>query len=159
MKPMSWRPSAPLGRPARLVVRRDAVRSMVCRESGPIFIWAGGQDDWRQVPSGTWQEEAGRLINTAPRSTLLLELEAGPRSRYDISLSWQQRPTMRLAVGPAGVVARGAARGAEQTADPGGYSVGLRPDGIVAVREEPGPEKAATAPPICSRAAIFPITA
>ena len=72
----------------------------------------------------------------------MLELEAGPRSRYDISLSWQQRPTMRLAVGPAGVVARGAARGAEQTADPGGYSVGLRPDGIVAVREEPGPEKA-----------------
>jgi hypothetical protein len=127
---------------ARLVVRRDAVRRMVCRESAPIFIWAGGQDDWRQVPSGTWREGAGRLTNTAPRSTLLLDLEAGPRSRYDISLSWQQRPTMRLAVGPAGVAARGAARGVEQTADPGGYSVELRPDGIVAVREEPGPEKA-----------------
>ena len=123
----------PADAPVRLRVRRDAVRSLFHGEAGATYLGggagSGGLAGWQQSPSGSWRDEAGRLASTALGATLFRDLEAGPRTRYDVTLSWQERPTLRIAVGA------GEAKGSTS-----GYRLEARPDGVVAVREENGPE-------------------
>lgn len=108
-------------------VRRDAVRSLFRGGAGTIHAGSGGLALWRQSPSAAWRDEAGRLATSTPGARIFREFQAGPRARYDVSLSWRERPTLRLAVG------------ASEAGDSlGGYRVELRPDGVVAVREEHG---------------------
>jgi|GEM_PF-720920 len=113
--------------PVRLRVRRDAVRSLFRGEAGATYSGSGGLAGWQQSPSGSWRDEAGRLASIAPGATLFRDLQAGPRTRYDITLSWLERPTLRIAVGVS-----------EAKDSSSGYRLELRPDGVVAVREENG---------------------
>jgi len=112
-----------LASPSRLVVRRDAVRGIF--RGAPVAIAAG--------PGGSAGSSAGKLAGT--RATLVAgeslfrDLKTGLRSRYDIALSWQERPTIRIAVGCDGA----------DDATPGyRLELGRDGDGIVAVREEEG---------------------
>ncbi len=116
------------GSPARVAVRRDDVQGLFRGDTGATHAGSGGLANWQQVPPDSWREEGGLLVSAATGATLFRDLKAGPRSRYDLSLSWQKRPTLRIAVGI------GAAR-----ETPGGYRLELGPDGMVAVREEQGP--------------------
>ena len=111
--------------PVRLRVRRNAVRSLYRGEAGAAYVGSSGLDGWLQSPSGTWRDEAGRLVSTVPGASLFRDLKAGPRARYDVTLSWRERPTLRLAVG-----------GGEAGDSSSGYRLELRPEGVVAVREE-----------------------
>ena len=120
----------PADAPVRLRVRREAVRSLFHGEAGASSFGSGGLAGWQQAPSGSWRDEAGRLASNASGATLFRDLQAGPRTRYDITLSWQERPTLRMAFGV------GEAKDSSR-----GYRLEVRPDGVVAVREENGPEE------------------
>ena len=120
----------PADAPVRLRVRRDAVRSLFHGEAGASSFGSGGLAGWQQAPSGSWRDEAGRLASNASGATLFRDLQAGPRTRYDITLSWQERPTLRMAFGVG-----------EAKDSSSGYRLEVRPDGVVAVREENGPEE------------------
>ncbi|MCX7414257.1 MAG: PDZ domain-containing protein, partial [Planctomycetia bacterium] len=113
--------------PVRLVVRRDAVKSVFRSELGATFIGSDGLASWQQGKPGTWRQEDGRLISAAPGAKLFREFKAGARTRYDLSLSWRQRPTVQIALGMGG---------AQEV--PGAYRLELGPGGMVAVREEKG---------------------
>ena len=106
-----------LASPSRLVVRRDAVQGIL--RGAPVTIAAGSDGSAGRV-AGT------RAILVAGES-LSRDLKTGLRSRYDIALSWQERPAMRIAVG---------CDGADDATQ--GYRLELGTDGIVAVREEEG---------------------
>lgn len=101
------------GSPSRLVVRQDAVTGIF--RGAPAAIAA--------APGSL----SGMRATLAAGESLSRNLQAGPRGRYDLSLSWQERPTMRIAVGDGG---------AESTL--GAYRLELGADGLVAVREEEG---------------------
>ena len=125
----------PADAPVRMRVRRDAVRSLFRGEAGARYFGdggfgGGGLSGWQQSPGGTWRDEAGRLASTAPGATLFRDLRAGVRTRYDITLSWRERPTLRIAL------AREESKDASS-----GYRLEVRPDGVVAVREEKGPKE------------------
>ena len=124
----------PADAPVRLRVRRAAVRSLFHGEAGASSFGSGGLGSgglagWQQAPSGSWRDEAGRLASTAPGATLFRDLQTGPRTRYDITLSWQERPTLRIAL-----------EGGQSKDPSSGYRLDVRPDGVVAVRQESGPE-------------------
>lgn len=114
--------------PAKLVVRRDAVKRAFRGDSEATFMGIDGLAAWQQGQPGTWREEGGRLTSTAPGAKLFREFKSGSRTRYDISLSWQQRPHLRIAVGSS------AARDSD-----GAYRLELGPAGMVVVREEKDP--------------------
>lgn len=120
----------PADAPVRLRVRRDAVRSLFHGEAGASYFGSGGLAGWQQAPSGSWRDEAGHLASTALGARLFRDIQTGPRTRYDITLSWQERPTLRMAVGAG-----------EAKDSTSGYRLEVRPDGVVAVREERGPEE------------------
>ena len=130
----------PADAPVGLRVRRDAVRRLFRGEAGASYFGGGGfggggsgnggLSGWQQSPAGMWRDEAGRLASTAPGATLFRDLRAGVRTRYDITLSWRERPTLRIAM------ARQESKDASS-----GYRLEVRPDGVVAVREETGPKK------------------
>ena len=113
--------------PARLVVRRDVVKSVFRGELGASFVGNDGLASWQQGKPDTWRQENGRLISAAPGAKLFREFKAGARTRYDLSLSWRQRPTVQIALGMGG---------AQEM--PGAYRLELGPGGMVAVREEKG---------------------
>ena len=113
--------------PVRLVVRRDAVKSVFRGKLGATFEGSDGLASWQQGKPGTWRQEDGRLISAEAGAKLFREFKAGSRTRYDLSLSWRQRPTVRIALGMDG---------AQEM--PGAYRLELGPDGMVAVREEKG---------------------
>jgi hypothetical protein len=125
----------PADAPGRLRVRRDAVQSLFRGEAGATYFGGGGGGNgglsgWQQSPAGTWRDEAGRLASTAPGATLFRDLRAGIRTRFDITLSWRERPTLRIAF---------AREESKDTSS--GYRLEVRPDGVVAVREEKGGKK------------------
>jgi hypothetical protein len=124
----------PADAPVRLRVRRDAVRSLFRGEAGATYFVGGGGNvglsGWQQSPVGAWRDEAGRLASTAPGAMLFRDLRAGVRTRYDITLSWPERPTLRIAM---------AREESKDTSS--GYRLEVRPDGVVAVREERGPKE------------------
>ncbi len=113
--------------PVRLVLRRDAVKSVFRGELGASFVGNDGLASWQQGKPETWRQENGRLISAAPGAKLFREFKAGARTRYDLSLSWRQRPTVQIALGMGG---------AQEV--PGAYRLELGPGGMVAVREEKG---------------------
>jgi len=80
---------------------------------------------WRPSPADTWREVAGRWTNTTSDAAVFRDFPADEAARYDLAISWQQRPTIRIAFD---------ADAADASAE--GYRVELLPDGIVAVREE-----------------------
>ena len=113
--------------PTRLMVRRDVVKSVFRSELGATFMGSDGLASWQQGKPETWRQEDGRLISAAAGAKLFREFKAGSRTRYDLSLSWRQRPTVQIALGMDG---------AQEM--PGAYRLELGPDGMVAVREKKG---------------------
>ena len=115
----------PAAATARSILRRDAVRG-ISRGPGGMGITApGGLVDWQEQPPDGWREEAGRIVSGTARTGLFRDLKSGPRVRYDIALSWPQRPTLQIGL---------ACDGAKDAALP--YCLELSPEGMVAVREE-----------------------
>mgnify|MGYP003332956648 CR=1 FL=1 len=110
-----------------VAVRREAVKGLFRVAAGANVVGTGGLVSWRQMPPDSWRESGGRLVSGVSGATLFRDLEAGPRARYDLSLSWEKPPTLQLAVGVA----------ADQKT-PGGYRLEFGPAGLVAVREEAG---------------------
>jgi hypothetical protein len=122
----------PVATPTRLVVPRAALWGMFRSDSEAVYAGPGGLAGWQQAPPESWREEAGRLANTTEGASLFRDLpsrdaRAGLRTRYDMTLSWQERPTLRIAVACSGVADLQRA-----------FCLELRPEGLVAVREEGG---------------------
>ena len=130
-----------------VAVRREAVKGLFRVAAGANVVGTGGLVSWRQMPPDSWRESGGRLVSGVSGATLFRDLEAGPRARYDLSLSWEKPPTLQLAVGVA----------ADQKT-PGGYRLEFGPAGLVAVREEAGAAGAVPAGPISSRVERRPKT-
>ena len=105
--------------PSRIVVRRDAVQGIF--RGAPAVIAAGS--------GGSTGSLTGTRATLVAGESLTRDLKTGPRSRYDIALSWQERPTMRIAV---------ACGGADDATHGYRLELGTEGDGIVAVREEEG---------------------
>ncbi|MFM7290341.1 MAG: hypothetical protein ACKO6B_03800 [Planctomycetia bacterium] len=117
----------PAASPVSVAVRRAAVRGLFREAAGTTVAEGGGLAGWQQSPAGSWREEGGRLTSNAAGATIFRDLGAGPRVRYDLRFSWQKRPSLRIVVGV------GAGEDAAK-----GYRLELGPDGMVAVRDEPG---------------------
>ena len=112
-----------LASPSRLVVRRDAVQGIF--RGAPVAIAAGPGGSAGSLTGGL----AGTRATLVAGESLFRDLKTGLRSRYDIALSWQERPTIRIALGCDGA----------DDATPGyRLELGRDGDGIVAVREEEG---------------------
>jgi hypothetical protein len=65
---------------------------------GGSFVGPGGLAGWQQAPAASWREEAGRIITTMRGASVVRDVGAPRRARFDIVLSWKQRPEFRLAV-------------------------------------------------------------
>ncbi|MFM8709291.1 MAG: hypothetical protein ACKOHK_14725, partial [Planctomycetia bacterium] len=113
--------------PVTVAVRRAAVRGLFREAAGATVAASGGLAGWQQNPAGSWRDEGGRLASNTSGATIFCDLGVGTRVRYDLALSWQKRPTLRIAVG---------AVAGQEFAD--SYRLELGPDGMVAVRDEPG---------------------
>jgi len=113
--------------PTRLSVRRDAVVSIFRGDAGEAYAVSVGLAGWQQAPAEAWKDEAGRLTNAVPAATLCRDLQVGPRARYDLTLSWQDKPTLRIGIGD------------KSTEDAlRAFRLELGPEGMVAVRDEHG---------------------
>lgn len=112
-----------LAAPVQMPIRRESVTRITHGGTG-FFLGPAGLADWKASPSGCWREEGGRLIGESG-ATLFRQLGAGPRSRYDLVLSWKKPPAMQVALGI------GAA------ADEPAYRLEVGSFGMVAVRQEP----------------------
>ena len=117
----------PAKSPVTVAVRRAAVRGLFREAAGATVAASAGLAGWQQSPAGSWREEGGRLTSNKAGAMVFRDLGAGPRVRYDLTFSWQRRPSLRIAVG---------AVAGQEAAD--GYRLELGPDGMVAVRDEPG---------------------
>lgn len=111
--------------PSTVSVRRDAVVGMFRDPDAQSCAIPAGLAGWRQVPAASWRDDANRLTNAASPAILSRDFPVGPRTAYDISLSWRERPTLRLGIG------RGTADVAQCA-----YRLELGPEGMVAVRDE-----------------------
>lgn len=109
--------------PVNVAIRRDSVARIVCGREG-FFVGPAGLAGWDSSPSGRWREEGGRLIGESG-ATLFRRLGAGPRSRYDVVLSWKKPPSMQMAFGFG------------DAADQPAYRLELGSFGMAAVRQEP----------------------
>jgi hypothetical protein len=109
--------------PVPMAIRRESVARITHGGSG-FFLGPAGLADWEASPNGRWREEGGRLIGESG-ATLFRQLGAGPRSRYDLVLSWKKPPAMQVAfrIGAA--------------ADEPAYRLEVGSFGMVAVRQEP----------------------
>ena len=91
----------PTGHPADRPLRID--RSEIVRigrrdAGGGTFIGPGDLVGWRQSPAASWREEAGSILTTMRAASVVRDVAAPARARYEIVLSWKQRPEFRLAV-------------------------------------------------------------
>jgi hypothetical protein len=65
---------------------------------GTGYIGPEGLAGWTRSPESAWREEAGRIVGDVPRGSLTRDVAGPPRARYDIVLSWRERPELSLAV-------------------------------------------------------------
>jgi hypothetical protein len=80
-------------------IARQELESLGRRAAGGgSFVGPGGLAGWQQAPAASWREEAGRIITTMRGASVVRDVGAPRRARFDIVLSWKQRPEFRLAV-------------------------------------------------------------
>jgi len=88
------------GEPVR--IERGEIVRISRRDAGAgSFIGPGGLVGWDQSPAASWQEEAGRILTTMRGASVVRDVRAPSRARYDILLSWTRPPEFRLAVAAA----------------------------------------------------------
>lgn len=89
------------GRKPAVRIDRVAVERMVRSDAGTLegFIGPGELADWRQTPPASWRQESGGLTTDSRMSSIVRDVRAPPRARYDVSISWKgKQPEFRLAV-------------------------------------------------------------
>jgi hypothetical protein len=81
-------------------IERSLVAGLARRELGESsgYVGPAGLAGWDQEPPASWRDEAGRIATDQPAASLSREVGAGPRARYDVTLSWRKRPEVVLAV-------------------------------------------------------------
>lgn len=129
----------PLASPIRVPVRRDAVRRMAIREAGSSFVWNGSLDRLHPVSRSDWLKSGSGLVNTMPGATLGCDAGWDLRARYDLTLSWAETPSVRIAWGDAGTPV-----GPDGASAPG-YLLELGGHGLVVVRDASTPDGAGAA--------------
>jgi hypothetical protein len=87
----------PPDRPLR-IDRNEVVRIGRRAAWGGTFVGPGGLVGWKQSPAASWREEAGRILTTMRAASVVRDVSAPVRARYEIVLSWKRRPEFRLAV-------------------------------------------------------------
>lgn len=113
----------PASSPRKITVPRDHVRRIVVNDVEDSFWGPGAMAGWIANPPTAWTHTATGLSGIAG-STISRNIGGGPRCRYDLALSWTERPTVQLTVASAGVNSKPA------------YRLELGPAGMLAVREE-----------------------
>jgi hypothetical protein len=88
----------PGGEPLRL--DRGIVTAIVRKRAGggTGYVGPGGLAGWTHTPESAWRDEAGRIIGDVPNASLTRDVAGPERARYDIVLSWRERPELSLAV-------------------------------------------------------------
>lgn len=91
-------------------IERGIVTSIARRKVGGMagYVGPGGLAGWTQSPASSWRDEAGRITSAAANAGVERDIGGPARARYDIVLSWRDRPELTLAV----------AAGDGQAADP-----------------------------------------
>lgn len=89
------------GRRPAVRIDRDVVDRIV--RSGATnmdgFIGPGELADWRQAPAGAWRQESGGLVTDGRMASIVRDVRAAGRARYDVAISWEGKPPeFRLAV-------------------------------------------------------------
>ena len=90
------------GRRPAVRIARDVVDRLVRSGAATMdgFLGPGELADWRQTPVGSWRQEAGGLVAEGRMASIVRDVRAAARARYDVVLSWKGRPPeFRLAVG------------------------------------------------------------
>jgi hypothetical protein len=121
------------GRKPAVRIDRSVVERMVRGDAGTPegFIGPGELADWRQTPPASWRQESGGLTTDSRMASIVRDVLAPPRARYDVSISWKGRqPEFRLAVAAD-----------EKSPEADGYrlemlSVAGQDVGLAAVRQE-----------------------
>jgi hypothetical protein len=93
---------APGGEAVR--IDRGIVTSVARRKAvgAAGYVGPGGLAGWTQSPEAAWRDEAGRIIGEVPNASLARDVAGPPRARYDIVLSWRERPELSLAIAAGG---------------------------------------------------------
>ncbi len=90
----------PIGNDAAVRIDRSIVTSIRRRgpKEGAGYVGPGSLVGWKQEPADSWQDEAARLSSSRRNASISKDLEAPPRARYDIVLSWRTAPEFVVAV-------------------------------------------------------------
>ncbi len=82
-----------------LKIDRRVVSSLVRGGgAGAGYVGPGGLAGWDQSPASSWRDEAGRILSDVSNAVVSRDVGGPSRARYDIVLSWQNKPEIRLAV-------------------------------------------------------------
>lgn len=92
----------PTGGAGPVRVRRETVEA-ISRAGGGMaagYVGPGGLVGWEQLPANAWRSEAGRLVATRSGS-VSRDVAAPARAIFDLTLSWQQLPEVRISLAAA----------------------------------------------------------
>lgn len=123
------------------IARGEIVRISRRDAAGGSFIGPGGLVGWEQSPAASWQEEAGRILSTMRGASVVRNVSAPARARYDMVLSWDRRPEFRLAVGAAETAANDTSWVEMLSGEEGSSDLMLvrREAGVADIKPLPGP--------------------
>lgn len=81
-------------------IERGIVTSITRRKAGGMagYVGPGGLAGWTQSPTSSWEDEAGRITSVVANASVERDVGGPARARYDIVLSWRDKPELTLAV-------------------------------------------------------------
>ena len=92
LRPAGSREEVRIPRP--LVI--SLARSALGQSAG--YVGPAGLNGWDQQPASSWRDEAGRIGSDQRNASVSRDVGGAARARYDLTLSWQQRPDLVLSV-------------------------------------------------------------
>ena len=125
---------APIG----IAVNRDAVRRISTGSGQSPAVWDVRLDRGRTSAESHWQRRAGGIASTTPGAMIRFDAGDGDRMRYDLTLTWEEPPRLRLGFGEFRRALPNVP-GQEVTVD-AASRIELTAEGVIVVRDEARPE-------------------
>lgn len=127
----------PAEAPVRFEVARERVRRISTAVAPSTYVWNGGLDHCQTSAESHWRKRAGGLASTTSGAMLRIDGGEGDRLRYDLMLTWDEPPRVRLGFGEfrakSNVNGDGGPVGAA-------YRIELTAEGLIVVRDEARPD-------------------
>ncbi len=123
----------PAEAPGRIELARERVRRISTAVAPSTYVWNGGLDHCQTSAESHWRKQAGGLASTTSGAMLRIDGGEGDRLRYDLMLTWDEPPRVRLGFGEfrakSNVNGDGGPVGAA-------YRIELTVEGLIVVRDE-----------------------